>query len=95
MNAVRDYKKFEYVYVLRSKKDGKWYTGCTSDLRKRFEQHRDGKSTATKGRGPFEVIYYEAARDKDDAFNRERYLKTGMGKRYLRNRLKRFLSLTA
>lgn len=94
MNTVRDNKGFKYVYVLQSKKDGEWYTGCTSDLRKRFELHRDGKVTATKGRGPLDIIYYEAARDKDDAFDRERYLKTGMGKRYLKNRLKRFLSLT-
>lgn len=95
MNTVRDNERFAYVYVLQSKKDGHWYTGCTDDLRKRFEQHRDGRTSSTKGRGPFELIYYEAARDKDDAFDRERYLKTGMGKRYLRNRLKRFLSLTA
>ncbi|PIY96439.1 MAG: excinuclease ABC subunit C, partial [Candidatus Kerfeldbacteria bacterium CG_4_10_14_0_8_um_filter_42_10] len=40
------------------------------------------------------LIYYEACLNKDDAFARERYLKSGMGKRYLKNRLKRFLSLT-
>lgn len=95
MNAVRDNKGFVYVYVLRSKKDGKWYTGCAHDLRKRIEQHRTGKVSSTKGRSPLDIIYYEAARDEDDAFDRERYLKTGMGKRYLKNRLKRFLSLTA
>jgi putative endonuclease len=95
MNAVRDNKGFVYVYVLKSEKDGKWYTGCTINLRKRLEQHRSGKVTSTKGRGPLNIIYYEAARDEDDAFDRERYLKTGMGKRYLKNRNKRFLSLTA
>jgi putative endonuclease len=46
-----------YVYVLRSKKDGKWYTGCTESLRKRFSQHNDGKVASTRGRGPFELIY--------------------------------------
>ncbi|MDP2655826.1 MAG: GIY-YIG nuclease family protein [bacterium] len=95
MNAVRDNKGFVYVYVLQSKRDGKLYTGCSNDLRKRFEQHRTGKVSSTKSRGPFYIIYYEAAYNKDDAFDRERYLKTGMGKRYLKNRLKRFLSLTA
>lgn len=94
MNAVRD-KNLVYVYVLKSEKDGKWYTGCTNDLRKRFDQHQTGKVSSTKGRGPLALIYYEAALGTDDAFDRERYLKTGMGKRYLRNRLKRFLSLTA
>jgi len=84
----------KYVYVLRSAKDGKWYTGCTEDLRKRFSDHNDGKVSSTKGRGPFELIYFEASLNSEDAFAREKYLKSGMGKRYLRNRLKRFLSLT-
>jgi len=83
-----------YTYVLVSKKDGKWYTGCTDDLRKRFKEHNNGKVVSTKGRGPFTIIYYEACMHKNDAFVREKYLKIGMGKRYLKNRLKRFLSLT-
>ncbi len=84
-----------YVYLLVSQRDGKWYTGCAEDMRKRFKEHSDGKVVSTKGRGPFEIIYYEACIDAHDAFTREKYLKTGMGKRYLKNRLKRFLSLTA
>jgi putative endonuclease len=93
MNPVRDYRMY-YTYVLRSKKDGKWYTGSTNDLRKRFIEHNSGKSLYTKHRGPFELIYYEACLDGEDARSRETYLKTGMGKRYLKNRLKCFLSLT-
>ena len=83
-----------YVYVLKSSKDGKLYTGCTADLRKRILEHNSGKVISTKERGPFILIYYEASLDRADAFAREKYLKTGMGKRYLKNRLKRFLSLT-
>jgi len=86
--------KFCYVYLLRSTKDGRFYTGCTDDLRKRFKRHNDGKVASTKGRGPFNLIYYEACFNKGDAFAREKYLKSGPGKRYLKNRLKRFLSLT-
>jgi len=83
-----------YTYILQSKKNKRWYTGCTNDLRKRFKEHNDNLVFSTKGRGPFKLIYYEACLSKDDAFARERYLKSGMGKRYLKNRLKRFLSLT-
>ena len=83
-----------YTYILQSKKDGKWYTGFTNDLRKRFNEHNSNLSTYTKGRGPFKVIYYEACLNQYDAKAREKYLKSGMGKRYLRNRLKRFLFLT-
>jgi len=83
-----------YVYILKSEKDSRWYTGCTNNLRKRFKEHNKNKVVSTKGRGSFMLIYYEACLNKEDAWAREKYLKTGMGKRYVKNRLKRFLSLT-
>jgi putative endonuclease len=83
-----------YTYVIRSAKDRKLYTGFTRDLRKRFNEHNSGCVTSTRNRGPFDLIYYEACMNEQDATAREKYLKTGMGKRYLKNRLKRFLSLT-
>ncbi len=82
-----------YTYV-KSKKDGKFYTGSTNDLRKRLIEHNSGRVFSTKDRRPFVLIYYEACLNEQDARNREKYLKSGMGKRYLRNRLRRFLSLT-
>ena len=85
---------FYYVYILRSIKDGKWYTGFTADLRKRFTQHNNNKSTYTKGRGPFELIYYEAYKNKTDARSREKQLKSGQGKGYLKKRIRRFLALS-
>ena len=83
-----------YTYILRSKSSGRLYTGYTNDLRKRFKEHNDKMSTYTKHRGPYELIYYEACMDKDDARARELYLKAGKGKRYLKLRLKRFLFRT-
>lgn len=82
-----------YIYVLQSKTSGRFYTGCTEDLRKRFGLHNKGKSFHTKKERPWRLIYYEACLDRVDAYAREKYLKTGMGKRYIKNRLKRFLSL--
>ena len=82
-----------YTYVLKSEKDGKMYTGYTNDLRKRFKEHNDGKSLYTKGKGPFNIIYYEACIEKQDAKVRELYLKSGKGKRYLKSRLKKFIYL--
>jgi putative endonuclease len=83
-----------YTYVIESLKDGRWYTGSTIDLRKRFNAHNAGKIFSSKNRGPFRLIYYEACLNEQDARQREKYLKTGMGKRFIKNRLKRFLSLT-
>lgn len=85
---------FFYTYILKSAFDGNFYTGCTNDLRKRLRQHQSGKVISTANRLPVDLIYYEASLSQQDAFAREKYLKSGMGKRYIRNRLKRFLSLT-
>jgi putative endonuclease len=93
VNHVRN-NNYQYVYVLKSLKSGKWYIGCTNNLRKRFMEHQNNESKYTKGRGPFELIYYEASFNELDGFAREKYLKTGMGRRYLKNRMKRFLFLT-
>lgn len=94
MNAVRDQIVMYYVYLLQSKANGKLYAGSTNNLRKRLGEHNSGKSTWTKTGIPWSLIYYEACRDGNDARSREKYLKSGMGKRYLKNRLKHFLSLT-
>lgn len=83
-----------YVYIINSIKNNRWYTGSTNDLRKRFKQHNEGRSTYTKNKGPYKLIYYEASLNEQDARSRELYLKSGIGKRYLKNRLKRFLFLT-
>ena len=93
MNPVRDDESW-YTYLLQSLKDGETYTGSTNDLRKRFKQHNDGLTRSTKGRRPLKLIYYEMCLNEGDARSRELFLKSGMGKRYLKNRLKRFLSLT-
>ncbi len=81
-----------YVYVLQSQADQQFYTGCTSDLRKRLEQHTAGKVPSTKERRPLKLIYYEASLSKDDAFHREKYLKTTYGKRYIRTRFKDYFT---
>ncbi|MFA4831274.1 MAG: GIY-YIG nuclease family protein [Patescibacteria group bacterium] len=81
-----------YVYILISQKDNKFYTGFTKDLRKRFSEHQTGKVFSTKHRRPFGLIYYEASLSKEDAQKREKYLKTAWGKRYLKNRLLKYLT---
>ena len=85
--------KAYYVYVLRSKLDGKFYTGFTSDLENRLAEHNSGKVSSTKRRIPFEIIYYEFSLSIDDAIHREKYLKSTYGKRYIRSRLKNYLSI--
>lgn len=76
-----------YTYVLRSLKDGNLYIGWTSGLKNRFQIHNQGKVEATKYRIPLELIYYEACTNKELAISREKQLKTGFGRAYLKRRL--------
>ncbi len=76
------------VYVLQSLKDGKHYTGYTSDLTRRLKEHNSGKTESTKRRRPFDVMYTEEFQTEDEAKQRERFFKTGKG----REELKKILS---
>jgi putative endonuclease len=81
-----------YVYVIISEMDTSWYIGYTANLENRIVQHNSGKTTSTSRKRPWKIIYYEVSFNKEDAIAREKYLKSGMGRRYLKNRLKNQLN---
>ena len=83
---------FYYVYILKSGKDGKFYTGYTKNLKLRFELHNKGLVESTKNRRPLKLVYYEACLNQQDATKREKYLKTFYGKMFIKNRLKSYLT---
>jgi len=78
-----------YVYVLRSLADGQFYVGLTNNLSARLQTHAAGLVESTKLRVPFELVYWEGSLNRSDAAQREKYLKTAWGKRYLKMRLRR------
>ncbi|MDP1688902.1 MAG: GIY-YIG nuclease family protein [bacterium] len=82
---------FFYVYILHSQKDSNNYIGYTTNLRRRLEEHRKGYSFATKFRLPFKLIYSELCCNEQDAKQREKYLKTTKGRRFLAKRLRNWL----
>jgi putative endonuclease len=79
---------FFYVYVLESKKNGQLYIGYTRNLVHRVKEHNLGSNRSTKPYMPWNLIYYEACLNTQDAKRRERYLKTNQGGRLLKRRLK-------
>lgn len=85
---------FHYLYILQSLKDGNFYTGITDNLRRRLAEHNSGKNISTSYRQPLRLIYYEAYLLKEDVWNREKYLKTSMGKRVLKKQLSCFIITT-
>lgn len=76
-----------YVYVLQSETDDGLYIGFSSALRRRLQEHQAGRSFATSYRGPWRLIYYEAYLEEQDALGRERFLKSGGGRRFLKKQL--------
>ena len=80
-----------YVYVLHSIKDDGFYIGFSTNLRTRLRQHQDGESFATFHRGPWKLIYYEAYTEREDAEGREKFLKSGAGRRFLHAQLRHYL----
>lgn len=83
---------FYYIYVLKSDIDGNLYVGLTTDLRRRVKEHNNGQVHSTAARRPLKLVYYEACQSQADAYQREKYLKTAWGKRYIRNRLRNYLT---
>jgi putative endonuclease len=72
------------MHVLQSLKDGRYYIGSTSDVKKRLESHNSNRTGYTKKFQPWVLIYYEEFETRVEAVRREKYLKT-------KKNVKRFL----
>lgn len=76
------------VYVLQSQTDKDLYIGITHNIKRRLKEHNQGKEPSTKLRRPFSLIFCEVFTNKRDAYDREKFLKTGWGRKHLRHALK-------
>lgn len=74
-----------------SKRDKEFYVGFTKDLKKRLDEHERGLVASTTQKRPLKLIYYEACLNENDAIAREKYFKTGFGRKFLRNRIKTYM----
>ena len=81
-----------YVYVIQDIEDeAKFYTGFSSNLRKRLEAHNAGINKSTRSRH-WRLVYYEAYLTEQAARDRERVLKhDGRVKRFLMDRIRKHL----
>lgn len=77
----------EYVYIIKSQKFEKIYIGTSGDLRRRINEHNNGKSKSTEPYAPWKLIYYEAHLDKSLARRAEIFYKSSQGRRQLRKKL--------
>ena len=72
------------VYVIRSYKGGRFYVGMTKDLGRRIQEHESGKTKSTKGFRPWKLIFTESFPSFSEARKREKYIKSGSGKEYIK-----------
>jgi putative endonuclease len=73
-----------WTYILKSIKNGSYYVGISSRLRKRLNEHNTGQSKSTSLLRPWEIIYKEKHEDYQSAREREKYLKSGAGRKWIR-----------
>lgn len=72
------------IYVLRSEKDDRLYVGMSSDVIRRVHEHTQGYVFSTKGYLPWKLVYEEFVGTRVEARKREKYLKSGSGKEFLK-----------
>ena len=73
-----------YVYVLKSLKNSKRYIGYTNKIPKeRLIEHNSGSNKWTRVNKPFKLVYKEIFNDKTIAIKREKFLKSGQGRKFL------------
>jgi len=77
-----------YVYILKSLVNNRLYTGATNNLKRRIEEHNSGNSKYTKSTKPFVLLHKEIYKTRKEAYQRERFLKTGKGREELKKILR-------
>lgn len=72
--------KFMYcLYILKSEKSGKYYTGSTDNIQERLVRHNRGKNKSTKKDIPWKLVYQEKYETRQDAYRREMKIKSYKG----------------
>jgi putative endonuclease len=77
-----------FVYIIESLKDGSYYIGSTQNLSERIERHNRGRSTYTKSKRPWELVYTEELPDRSSAMKREKEVKSKKSKEYIEHLLR-------
>lgn len=72
------------VYVLKSLKNGKSYTGSSDNVERRLTEHNSGESKSTRANSPYKLVYKEEFVTRSDAVKREKFFKTGKGRELLK-----------
>jgi putative endonuclease len=72
------------VYAIKSEVKNYIYVGLTKDIDDRIRRHNSGYERTTRSYKPFKLIYTETYSERIKAREREKYLKSGVGKEFLK-----------
>ena len=78
-----------YIYVIQSLIHKTRYIGSTDNVLKRIMEHNNGRCRYTSGRKPWKLVYQEEYSTRGEAMKREKFLKSGLGRRWLDEKLKK------
>lgn len=85
-----------FVYLLENRTDRSWYIGYTANLKRRIIEHQSGNGCRTTSmKSGWKLIYFECYANKQDAFEREKFLKGGSGRNYLKKQLRHYFEARA
>jgi len=76
------------VYIVKSKDHDWYYIGMSQNPFDRLKSHNSGKVRSTKYKKPYEILLIEEFDSLKKARTREKYYKTGFGKKVWMKRLK-------
>ena len=77
-----------FVYVLKSRKFDRNYTGHTDHLKGRIKDHNNGKTRSIRAFLPYDLVYFEIYKTRKEAVTREKFLKSGAGREFIKEKLK-------
>jgi putative endonuclease len=81
------------VYLLESLDKKSWYIGFSDNLKRRLTEHNNGKGGKTTRTQKWKLIYFEGYLNKFDALGRERFLKSGSGRKFLKKQIANYLGI--
>ncbi len=73
-----------YIYIIESVSHKRLYVGFTDNLQIRLSKHNSGSVRSTKAYKPYKIIYTEHFEDKTSARKREIFLKSGQGRKWIK-----------
>ena len=72
-----------FIYIIKSKVDGSFYTGQCQNIQERLQHHNKGYTKSTKAKIPWNIVYYEKYDTRSEAVRRELEVKKKKSRQYI------------